>query len=643
MRCEFDLPSHVPERSVTDNKDRRHASLPALLCCGLLAVFLLSSCSARHQPAAPDSTSRGYATVTYEEPEPTVTALVEQIIERAEEHYRIGCQAYLDEDWDEAENRFALALSLYSTHTDLIRENPRLAAAFDDLYSRVTPLKETVVLRMEEEEKWVEESEPAPVDELADLDAGDLAEGQEGELIAEPQAVAEDLATRQDLPVETNSRVRYFIERYQGKDRKFFEDSLVRRGAWIGMIREIFAETGIPTELAAMALVESGYKTKALSRARAYGMWQFMKGTARLYDMRIDSWQDERADPEKATRAAARHLKDLYEEFGDWKLAMAAYNAGQGRVRRAIRRSGTSDFWKISRSRHLVRETRNYVPAIMATVIILRDPERYGFNVESAAPMVYDKVIVDSWVDLDKVALCAGTDLSTIRSLNMDLKYNTTPPNRVPYEVKIPHGQAETFNIAFAKIPEDQRVVPKIHTVHRGDTLYDLARKYRTTVTAICQMNGIRSRSVLSLNQKLLIPTGPNVPSWTAGATARGTTTADDYEPGKRITHKVRRGDTLSRIASRYGTSSASIARWNNISQKSLIHPGQRLTVHCGQRVSGGGSSGGSQSVAYRVRRGDTLSAIARRYNTSVRSICRWNKLPSVRIYPGDTLTIYVD
>ncbi len=392
-----------------------------------------------------------------------------------------------------------------------------------------------------------------------------------------------------------------------------------------------------------MALVESGYKTKALSRARAYGMWQFMKGTARLYDIRIDSWQDERADPEKATRAAARHLKDLYEDLGDWKLAMSAYNAGQGRVERAIKRCGTRDFWKISQSRHLVRETRNYVPAILAAVVILRDPEHHGFNVEPEEPMVYDKVTVDSWVDLDKVAHCADTDLATIHSLNPDLKYNTTPPNRIPYEVKIPRGQAEAFNVAFAKIPADQRVVPQIHTVRRGDTLYEMASKYRTTVTAICQMNGISSRRVLSVNQKLLIPTGPNAPSWTGGETSGGAAVASDFESGKQITYKVRRGDTLSRIASRYGTSCASIARWNNISEKSLIHPGQRLTIHCGQRVSGGGSSGGSQSVAYQVRRGDTLSDIARKYNTSVSSICRWNKLPSVRIYPGDLLTIYVE
>jgi len=240
------------------------------------------------------------------------------------------------------------------------------------------------------------------------------------------------------------------------------------------------------------------------------------------------------------------------------------------------------------------------------------------------------------------VFLDVDTDLETIRGLNLDLKYSTTPPNRVPYELKIPHGRAATFAAAFAKIPEDERVVPKIHNVRRGDTLYDLARKYRTTVTAICQMNGISSRRVLSLNQKLLIPTGPNVPSWT-GRAASGGAMASDYEPGKTITYRVRRGDSLFKIAQRYGTTSASIARWNKISERSLIHPGQRLTIHCGQRTSSGGSSGGSQRVAYKVRRGDTLSAIARKYNTSVSSIRRWNQLPSVRIYPGDMLTIYID
>jgi len=631
MRPEFDSPVRLSPFV---------SSLLVVLLCGALALPLVTGCSAHRPPAEPEGPT-GFATVTYEEPEPTVNALVEQLIDRAETHYRDGCRAYIDENWDEAENQFAQALSLYAGHVDLRRENPRLDQAYEDLLARITPLKDAVVLHMEEEALWLEESEPAPVDELADLDAGDLGE-LEGESAEAPEET-EHPGPRHDLPVEMNSRVRYFIERYQKQDRKFFADSMVRRGAWIEMIHRIFEETGIPTELSAMALVESGYKTKALSRARAYGMWQFMKGTARLYDLRIDSWQDERVDPEKATRAAARHLKDLYEDLGDWKLAMASYNAGQGRVERAIRRAGTRDFWQISRTRYLVRETRNYVPAIMAAVIILRDPEHYGFDVEPAAPVHYDKVTVDSWVDLDKVALCAGTDLQTIRDLNPDLKYSTTPPNRVPYEMKVPRGTSEAFNLAFARIPEDERVVPKIHTVRRGDTLYDLARKYRTTVSAICQMNGINSRRVLSLNQKLLIPTGPNVPSWTGRAASGGGTRAADFEPGRTITYRVRRGDSLFKIARRYGTTTASIARWNNISVNSLIHPGQRLTIHCGERVSGGGSSGGSQRVAYRVRRGDTLSAIARKYNTSVSSICRWNKLPSVRIYPGDTLTIYVD
>lgn len=633
MRPETASPDHVKSQSLSN-------LLPALLC-GILALPALFSGCSSHRPPADPGAPGGFATVTYEEPEPTVNALVAQLIERAEAHYRDGCRAYIDEDWDEAESRFALALSIYAGHADLRRENERLAEAYEDLLARINPLKDAVVLHLEEEAKWLEESEPAPVDELADLDAGDLGDSESE--AAKPPATVEAPGPRHDLPVEMNSRVRYFIERYQNQDRKFFAESMVRRGAWIGMINGIFEETGIPTELSAMALVESGYKTKALSRARAYGMWQFMKGTARLYGLHIDSWQDERVDPEKATRAAARHLKDLYADLGDWKLAMAAYNAGQGRVERAIRRSGTRDFWQISRTRHLVRETRNYVPAIMAAVIILRDPGRYGFDVEPAEPVRYDKVSVDSWVDLDKVALCAGTDLQTIRELNPDLKYNTTPPKRVPYEVKVPRGTREAFTLAFAKIPEDERVVPKIHTVRRGDTLYDLARKYRTTVTAICRMNGISSRRILRLNQQLLIPTGPNVPSWAGGAGYDGGGTAADYEPGKTITYRVRRGDSLFKIARRYGTTSGSIACWNEISEYSLIHPGQLLTIPCGERVTGGGSSGGSQRVAYRVRRGDTLSAIARKYNTSVRSICRWNKLPSVRIYPGDLLTIYVE
>jgi membrane-bound lytic murein transglycosylase D len=375
-----------------------------------------------------------------------------------------------------------------------------------------------------------------------------------------------------------------------------------------------------------MVQVESTFKVKAYSRAHAKGLWQFIASTGRKYGLRRNYWIDERSDPLKATRAAARYLRDLYDRFGDWYLAMAAYNAGEGRIERAMRRLRTRDFWRLARSRALGRETRNYVPAVLASILILKDPERYGFEAEYDPVWRYDTAEVDSATELRVIAECAGTSLKEVRAYNPELRRLITPPDSGPYTVKLPRGTYKRFAKAFAEVPRDKRLTYTKHRVKRGETLTTIARRYRTSVSALQSANRIRNRHRISVGQVLTVPLGPageihaKRDSRSAGRSA--------YKRGQRLVHRVRRGQTLYGIARRYRTSVRSIQRWNNLGSSTLLHPGRRLVVY----------------YTHRVRRGETLWSIARRYRTSVRKICEWNGISSKAVLmPGTRLSIHMD
>jgi membrane-bound lytic murein transglycosylase D len=379
-------------------------------------------------------------------------------------------------------------------------------------------------------------------------------------------------------------------------------------------------------------MVESAFKTRAVSRAGARGIWQFIRGTGRLYGLRQDYWVDHRFDPEKSTRAAARHLKDLYEAFGDWYLVMAAYNAGPNRVKRAIARTGSRDFWKLSRTRYLRRETRSYVPLILATIVIAKDPERYGFETNFDPPLQYDFVQIESPMDLGTAATCAGTTLAEMKRLNPELRRWVTPLNRPEYSLKIPTGTRVAFCEAVAAIPPEKRVQFVAYTVRRGDTLSHIANKYRTSVKALVDANRIGRRSIIRPGQVLTVPvpdgTLPQQRStWRRVRAVVSATKGDMYV--------VQPGDTLSEIADAHGIGLSSLRRWNGLGRRSLIHPGQQLIVRESHETSGEGR------VVYRVRRGDTLTKIARRFSVSVEQIRRWNNLTNDRIVAGESLEIY--
>jgi membrane-bound lytic murein transglycosylase D len=490
------------------------------------------------------------------------------------------------------------------------------------------------------------ETEPitdSPLDELAAIDPDVSLEALE-----EERDRVTDAPPTFDIPIEVNDRVLSWVELYSGRMKRSFEIGLARSGRYLETFREIFREAGLPQDLVYMAHVESGYKATAYSRAHARGIFQFMAPTARRYGLRVDYWVDERADPEKSAQAAAAYMKDLYAEFGDWYLALAAYNAGEGKIRRAISRSGRRDFWGIARTNYIRRETKNHVPAILAATLLSKEPKKYGLTFSPDPAIVYDTLPVDGAADLRVLARCAGSDLETLRTLNPALRRLQTPPDGQT-DVRLPEGTGILTAEALAEIPAGERVLYARHRVGRGDTLSTIAEHYGVSVRAIQDSNRMGRRTLIRVNQVLLVPTSS---ASTQGYSA-STEIVDDGRRGEVVVHRVRRGDTLYGVSRRYGTTPASIAAASGISVDKTLQIGERLTVVRGvraaseaRRIALGDSAGEANDVRrlHTVRRGDTLWRIASLYRTSVSALCALNQIsPNTTIYPGTRLTVRLD
>lgn len=310
-----------------------------------------------------------------------------------------------------------------------------------------------------------------------------------------------------DIPITFNDAVDRWLAYYQTRGRRHLQVHLIRAGRYEPMLRAILRDHGLPEDLVYLSMIESGYDPNAYSSAHAVGLWQFLRSTGRRYGLRISFWVDERRDPILSTRAAAAHLAHLHEEFGSWYLAAAAYNGGRGRVARSIRRSGSRDFWTLARRGYFPRETRDYVPKLIAVALIAKQPERYGFAVATASPLSYDVVSVPDATSLDVIAEAAGVDVAEVWELNPQLIRGVTPPGE-RYFVRLPPHTATSFAVNYARIPADARLRAVQHTVRPGDTLSRLARAYGAEVSAIRSANpGVRPRR-LEVGQQLIIPTG---------------------------------------------------------------------------------------------------------------------------------------
>ena len=371
------------------------------------------------------------------------------------------------------------------------------------------------------------------------------------------------------IPLVRNKKVDQVIKYFQTKGRRQFEIWLDRLDIYGPMINQIISECNLPPELVYLAMIESGLNPKAYSKAAANGMWQFIYSTGKLYGLERNWYIDERRDPEKATRAACAYLTDLYDEFDNWYLALSAYNAGEGRVRRATRIHQTSDFWQLH---SLPRETRNYVPYFLAATIIAENREKYGFyNKEKKNPSYdYDIVSIEKSADLTVLARSAETTYKNLRNLNSELRQSATPTKG--YALKIPKGKKDIFMANYNTLPENERFAPQFvtHKVRNGESLWTIAKKYRISVHDLAAVNKVRNRSMIRIGQKLTIPIpGVNMASIPISKM-----------PGfNKVTYKVRKGDTLGHIAEDYGTQASNIRKWNGIKYGQHIFPGQKLTL----------------------------------------------------------------
>lgn len=385
-----------------------------------------------------------------------------------------------------------------------------------------------------------------------------------------------------DIPLTLNSKVNYFINFFQYKGHDFFAKWLSRSERYIPLMRDILRKEGMPEDLVYLAMIESGFATHAVSVANAVGPWQFMSGTGRRYDLKINDWIDERRDPIKSTVAAALYLKALYAIFNnDWYLAAAGYNAGENKILRAIDMYDTRDFWEISKGSYLKRETKDYVPKLLAAAIIAKEPVKYGFaDIAYLPAMDLDAVEITSRTDLDLVARLTDVPINILRELNPELRRWCTPPDYPNYLLKLPKGKKELFTAELAKIPEEQRYTERIaykrYKAKKQDTLKSVAVRFDTTPERIAELNKLKAKSKLR-GRTLLVPVQSAIntkPSHKSEPAVVALTAAEDNRY-----YTIKEGDTLYALAKKFKVTTAILSAWNNITEKVALKPGKRIIV----------------------------------------------------------------
>ncbi|MGH9692457.1 MAG: LysM peptidoglycan-binding domain-containing protein [Candidatus Acidiferrales bacterium] len=558
------------------------------------------------------------------DPRPAIDILVQGV----QTSYAAGQQEYQAGNFEKGRADLDHAVSLIQKSGFRPDADPRLSKLFDQIGEALHSYEVNTAQNTDEEEAETP-AQPAPIDEIEDMNlpAGDprLALMAQKEIMTVPH----------DLPLTVNESVLQYLSFFTSSHgRAIVERGLARAGRYDEMIRRVLKEEGVPQDLIYLAQAESAFQPEAVSRSGARGIWQFMPYRGEQYDLERSYWIDERSDPEKATRAAARHLRDLYGMFGDWYLVMAAYNSGPLNVAKAIERTGYADFWQLQKLNALPKETQNYVPIIIALALVAKAPALYGVQVDPQKPEPVEKVRLDHPVDLHLVADATGTDLDDLRLLNPQL-LRTVTPSEPGFELKLPAGLTARFEQNLQQVPEDKWTSWRLHTVDEGETLSDIAHRYHVTVSSLETANHLEAHAVLPSGFLLSVPTVPRVIHL--------------------VRYRVQRGDTLPGIADRFDVTVEELLRWNHI-HAGHVRLGTRLRIYAGSE-SADVSPRRSASVEpdnpasrqaekidarqHRVKAGETLYSIAREYRTTVSALRESNPFLADRsLQAGDMITI---
>jgi len=634
---------------------------PAILLCAFLAATLACQSAQKQASFAPPLQAQAPALIVRsprnaadETPATTTPASattqsknqaaqalsvdpVADLIARVEKEYKAGQDNYRAGHLEAAKQNFDNAFNqLLGSGIDL-QSDDRLEAELDRILDGVNSQE---LAALQQGDGFAEQkSEPAPIDEANELTP-------QVDQNVKAKAEAEIKSTRSDLPLMMTDQVAGYINYFSNRGRGTIERALTRSGQYEDMIRRTLKEEGVPQDLIYLAQAESGFHPLAVSRAGARGMWQFMGSRAKGYGLTRSWWVDDRQDPEKATRAAAHHLKDLYNQFGDWYLAMAAYNSGPGTVQSAVKRTGYADFWELYRRNVLPKETRNYVPIIVAVTIMAKNPDQYGLtSVVKDKPIPYETVKINYPIDLRLVAECVDATTADLQELNPSLLRLTTPKDQ-QFDLHVPAGTTEAFQTAVASIPVDKRVWWRYHKVQAGDTLASVARTYHAAPKSIAEANDLEDGPLVP-ESRLIIPIAPGKQS-------------DTTTYARAITrYKIRRGDTVESVAENFGVSPKMVRMWNRLKGDSLagrkvllvhlpVSPGAAGTQVASKHSPGSRSKTGSSKSAvakagvvhHKVKPGETLYSIATSYNTTVTALKHDNRNVAT-LRPGMILVVH--
>jgi membrane-bound lytic murein transglycosylase D len=518
------------------------------------------------------------------------------LIDESQRHFEAGERELALGHLAQAKSSFDLAVDVLLKSTYGARSDAQIRDHFDRIVERISAHEVTALAQGD---GFVEKkSEPASIDELLAISTFEPP----APTTETQKAVETDLTlTSHDIEIPLNRKVLSYIELFQGNLREFISEGLVRGSRYLPFIQDEFRAQGLPLDLAYIPLIESAFKNTARSRAKAQGMWQFMGTTGREHGLKQNWYIDERSDPEKATKAAARYLKTLGKMFnGDWHLAMASYNGGPSRVQRALRRSGKRDFWTLAAatSRYLPRETREYVPMILAAIVIAKNPAQYGFDFEPELPLAYESVQVGDPVDLRLVAEWTNAPIADIEGLNPELRRWTTPVHSTTYTIKVPVGSGDAFRARLAETTPDSLNAFQWHSVKRGESLQTISRKLSVKQADLAEANALSLRSRVLPGQRLIIPREPTTllaaraenpapeavvaesrPVVSETAMLDATPTGNRMEP-QRLVYRVKRGDTLFSIARLFDTTVETLKSWNRQTIRgNQIKIGDRLTI----------------------------------------------------------------